>query len=342
MNKILTVIVPTYNMEKYLRKCLNSLIIENNEVFDKLEVLVINDGSKDSSSVIAHEYETKFPNVFRVIDKENGNYGSCINRGLKEMKGTFVKVLDADDYFDTNCLEKYLVYLQNADADLVLTDYNVVDTDGKRKSHIRYSLRPNDKYSFADICGLKCILGLAMHGVTYKSDIFSKIDYTQSEGISYTDQEWIFTPMSQVKTVLYYPVTLYQYLVGREGQTMDPIVLLKSIEHTEKGILKMLDDLSLMKGNVKLDYFYSIILKRIKYIYSNYLISSPRLDTNHLIEFDQMIKQKSLDVYNLSDKICYKQRLPIKFVKLWRENNYNSEIMSLKLLRRLHKFFTGI
>lgn len=87
-------------MEKYLRRCLDSLIIDEDGM-KQLEVLVINDGSKDSSSQIAHEYQDKYPDTFRVIDKENGNYGSCINRGLKEATGKYVKVLDADDWFDT-------------------------------------------------------------------------------------------------------------------------------------------------------------------------------------------------------------------------------------------------
>ena len=77
-NKILTVIVPSYNMEAYLPKCLGSLIIDDKELLRKLEVIVVNDGSKDRTSEIAHKFETKYPGVFRVIDKKNGHYGSCI------------------------------------------------------------------------------------------------------------------------------------------------------------------------------------------------------------------------------------------------------------------------
>ena len=109
MEKLLTLIIPTYNMEKYLRTCLGSLII--GEWQELLEVLVINDGSKDSSSAIAHEYANKHPESFHVIDKENGNYGSCVNRGLKEATGKYVKVLDADDSFDTANFENYLCFL---------------------------------------------------------------------------------------------------------------------------------------------------------------------------------------------------------------------------------------
>lgn len=83
-------------MEKYLRRCLNSLIIDE-EGMKQLEVLVINDGSKDSSSQIAHEYQNKYPDTYRVIDKENGNYGSCVNKGIVKATGKYFKILDADD-----------------------------------------------------------------------------------------------------------------------------------------------------------------------------------------------------------------------------------------------------
>ena len=101
MNKLLSIIIPTYNMEKYLHKCLDSLVVSDENMV-RLEVLVINDGSKDTSSQIAHEYEDKYSKTIRVVDKDNGNYGSCINRGLKEATGKYVKVLDADDYLDTD------------------------------------------------------------------------------------------------------------------------------------------------------------------------------------------------------------------------------------------------
>ena len=133
MQKLLTIIVPTYNMQDYLRHCLDSLIVSN-EWLDLLEVLVINDGSKDKSSEIGHEFEMLYPNTFVVIDKENGNYGSCINQGLEIATGKYVKVLDADDSFDTANFEDYLRYLGSVDVDMVLTPYTIVDeTDSEQR-----------------------------------------------------------------------------------------------------------------------------------------------------------------------------------------------------------------
>ena len=112
-NKILTIIVPSYNMEAYLPKCLGSLIIDDKDLLQKLEVIVVNDGSKDRTSEIAHEFEANYPGVFRVIDKKNGHYGSCINAGLAIATGFYVKVLDADDWFVTGHFQNFLRFIDN-------------------------------------------------------------------------------------------------------------------------------------------------------------------------------------------------------------------------------------
>lgn len=166
MNKILTIIIPTYNMEKYLRQCLDSLLCDAMEM---LEVIVINDGSKDSSSAIAHEYEANYPGMFRVIDKKNGNYGSCINRGLKEVTGKYVKVLDADDMFERSLLDKFLNLLKTVDADVVVNDFNTYrEGDGKRLNS--YSL-PNDHLlPITEIFATKSFV--PMHSITYRCSIF--------------------------------------------------------------------------------------------------------------------------------------------------------------------------
>lgn len=113
MEKLLTLIIPTYNMEKLLDRCLSSLVVKDNSLFQQVEVLVVIDGSKDRSSEIAHRYQERYPTVFRVIDKENGNYGSCVNRGLKEATGKYIKILDADDYFNTEAFTQYLATIKN-------------------------------------------------------------------------------------------------------------------------------------------------------------------------------------------------------------------------------------
>lgn len=317
MEKILSLIIPTYNMEKYLNKCLDSLIVDN---MDLVEVLVINDGSKDRSSEIAHEYEKKYPNTFRVIDKENGNYGSCINRGLKEATGKYIKVLDADDYFDTSTFQEYINFLRENDADLVLTDFCVVNELYKFQKKITFSLLRNESFTFDEYIK-KYPFGVQMHAVTYRVKNLRKIDYVQTEGISYTDQEWIHYPMTTVKTILYLPLTLYQYLMGREGQTADINIVKKNIGQQETCLYSMIRSLDNINNGIYYDYLMNRVLHTMSFIYSSYLFKFKDLDIKELLEFDNNINREYSLVYAISNNIVFSKLLPVKYVKVWRENN---------------------
>lgn len=224
--KILSIIVPSYNMEAYLPKCLGSLVIDDRELFEKLDVIVVNDGSKDRTSGIAHEFEAKYPGVFRVIDKVNGQYGSCINAALKIATGTFVKILDADDWFDTEEFGRFLWRICQLEKehpsryDLIISLFDTVDPDG---NIIRKNRWPYDNQCELKFSDLKSQFGkIYLYHVAYRLKNLKAIEYRQTEGIYYTDMEWITIPMSTVGNVYFTPFVVYKYLVGREGQSVNP------------------------------------------------------------------------------------------------------------------------
>ena len=228
MDKILTIIVPAYNMEKYLDRCLSSLIV--GEVFmPQFEVLVINDGAKDRTSEIAHSYEQKYPQTFRVIDKENGNYGSCINRGLKEASGTFIKVLDADDQYNTSDLEAFIVFLYavSPETDCILNGVRYIDDEGNIIGEKYYSGEPS--VIEANDLSADSIKSLSIHALTYKRSIFDNHYYRQTEGISYTDLEWSFYPLQWLRCVSIFPSIIYIYTAQRDGQTVAPTTHCKNM-----------------------------------------------------------------------------------------------------------------
>lgn len=221
MNKLLTIVIPTYNMEKYLKRCLDSLILKEEQLFDTLEVLVVNDGSLDLSSVIAHEYQDKYPNVFRVIDKENGNYGSCVNRGILDSKGKYFRILDADDWYNSDALEKLLSELGNLESDVVFTMHQVCYSNGKVNTKIVKTM-PDGLCSFEDYDFItsKNTSLLSMHSITYRTDFLHASGLRQQEGISYTDIEYCYFPLTCAKTFSYVDTCLYNYYIGRDGQTV--------------------------------------------------------------------------------------------------------------------------
>ena len=115
--------IPSYNVERFLEKCLDSMC----GVDERLEVVVVNDGSKDSTSQIAHAYAERYPDQVKVIDKENGGHGSGINAGLDAAEGRYYKVVDADDWITTENLTPILDVLEEIEADAVIMGYKTVN-----------------------------------------------------------------------------------------------------------------------------------------------------------------------------------------------------------------------
>ena len=131
MDKILTISVAAYNSEGWLTRCLDSFVID--EVMDKLEVIIVNDGSTDGTHDIASEYCSRYPDVFRLIDKKNSGHGSTINTSLKAATGKYYKLVDSDDWVEKAGLIKLVHALEKTDADLVLNPFYEVETDLVRK-----------------------------------------------------------------------------------------------------------------------------------------------------------------------------------------------------------------
>lgn len=336
MEKILSIIIPTYNMEKYLHKTLSSLLIGKNE--DMLDVMVINDGSKDSSLAIAREFEEKYPETFRAIDKPNGNYGSCINRGLKEAKGKYIKVLDADDSYDTKSLATLVECLASLDVDLCLTDYIIVDEEGKQTgSHIRRNL-PKEKIIEGDELFNLCLGDIIeMHEIVYRTENLRRIGYTQTEGIAYTDQEWIFLPMTTVRTAYYLPISVYKYLVGRQGQSTDIERAARLQIQGDKTLFVQMDSFSKCKdlSPSLREYLIAHLSQNIKFTYRTYLITAYKaLQEDALKEIDKRIKECDNELYEKSASVKVHPRIPLYFVRDWRKANGNVTL-SIRLYRSI-------
>lgn len=340
MEKVISIIIPTCNMEKYLRKCLDSLIVSD-KCMERLEVLVINDGSKDSSSVIGHEYESKYPQTFRVIDKENGNYGSCVNRGLKDAKGKYVKILDADDSFDNTTFDNFIMYLHNIDSDLVISDFCIVDENGVPSKVQKYSL-PKDGVFSLNALPNKESIWLWHHAVTYKLNNLKSINYKQLEGISYTDEEWVFKPMVTVHTVSYFSHILYYYLRGREGQTYDPSVIKKQFGQmieVKKSIFSFSESWNNKISDKGIISYVDFREKSyLMNLYQKHLIEFDTKESLDLcVDFDKWLKEISPRLYGISDKIVFDNRTNFKYVRRWRKDSYNQNDIVLRGYRYLFK-----
>jgi len=334
MEKILSLVIPTYNMEKYLDKCLTSLIMPKN--MDDLEVLIVNDGSKDHSLEIAYRYSEKYPNTFIVIDKENGNYGSCINSGLKKATGRYFKVLDADDTFNTENLSDFIEFLRNLHVDLIMSDLVINDIQKGTIHHITYNLPVSVPFSFDDF-EKRNVPYMWMHAVTHLTEKMRRIGYHQQEGISYTDKEFVFYPMAVSQTVAYFPKIIYEYTTGREGQTIDENVWIKNYWMEVKAVKKLLEIYVVHKENVSESgrHFMEVQSKLyIGSIYRHYIQMARRqLPIGELIEFDKWLEISAPGLYHCVD--LEEETAHFYYISEWRK--YKANMRGYLVHRFMHR-----
>lgn len=322
MKKLLSIIIPTYNMEALLDQCLTSLILPDKEKRSKLDVIVVIDCATDRSSEIAHGYESRYPETFRVLDKKNGNYGSCVNAALPLARiggGKYVRILDADDSYYTENLSDYLDLLERVDADLILSPCYVVNAEGTVTEKRTFSLPTDKEFLISDI-PLSAYIG--MHSIAYRSSIFEEFDYHQTEGISYTDAEWAVAPMQRVRTVRYFDRPVYRYLVGRDGQTMDHLTILRKLGDEEQSLFAQLKTLdTVAQDNMARPWMQHMTDDRVLRLYGIGLSRHASIDLN---EFDEKLKREHPDEYKRASNFT----LPVFM--------FNLQMHPARMWRRVH------
>lgn len=293
MKKVLTVVIPTYNMEKYLENCLNSFIFDEKE--EGLEVLIVNDGSKDNSINIAKEYEKKYPNIFKIVDKENGGHGSTINAGLKVATGKYFKVVDADDWVETNQFKLLFEELKKLDADCVVCNYYHVFEQSNKKKFINclmsdYNMvtpiKSTDKFKFY------------MAATTFKTEIIK--DVVIDEKCFYVDVEYNELCTSRCKTFINLDLNVYRYRIGRAGQSVSIAGFYKHREDHYRVIKTLLNNIS----NNSAELIILGCCDTIMHHYSNYIsiYSIDKATRKELIEFDNFLKNYP-DLYKRTNEI---------------------------------------
>ncbi|WP_368489592.1 glycosyltransferase family 2 protein [Clostridium sp. BJN0013] len=242
--KVLTVVIPCYNSADYMDRAIESLLIGNED----LEVLIVDDGSSDNTSIIADEYEEKYPNIIRAIHKENGGHGDAINTGLRYSKGIYFKVLDSDDWFDKNSLKKVLDILKNMinnskPLDMLIANYVYENINMHKSKSINYKgAMPEEKiFTWDDLGHLKNSQNILMHSVIYLTEILKKCNLELPKHTFYVDNIFVYKPLPYVKTIYYVNVDLYRYFIGREDQSVNEKVMIKRIDQQIK-VTKMIID----------------------------------------------------------------------------------------------------
>jgi glycosyltransferase involved in cell wall biosynthesis len=261
--KALTIVVPVYNTEKYLARCLDSILFK--DVLDNIEVICVNDGSSDSSLSILRNYEKRYPKSVVVIDKENGGHGSTINAALKIARGKYFKVLDSDDWFNPIDFEILVNKLGKLDADLVITNYRQDNiTTGESTFFSWRDLTPNKLYKFDEI-DLNSLQGdyFIMQESFWLTKILKDSNLKLLEKTFYVDMQFNTIPIEKFQTFVFLDLDIYRYFIGRKDQSVDLRSFVKNKKQHEEVMLSLLN---------------------------NYVRERPKLSTNKEAYFRMIIK----------------------------------------------------
>lgn len=219
MEKLLTVVMPSYNAAGYLPETVPTILASRH--LDQIELLIVNDGSKDETSTIGHQFAADYPQVVRVIDKENGGHGSTVNAGIEAARGKYFKVVDADDWVDTQAFDALLDYLAGVDDDLVVSPYTKVFMDSQTQvvQNDFTGLKAKQTYSFDQVLEVTQRV-VSMHSMTIKSSILKEYQIRLSEKMFYVDMQYVIYPMPYITSVSLFDESVYEYRLGNENQSV--------------------------------------------------------------------------------------------------------------------------
>ena len=322
--KILTVLIPMYNTEKYIKRCLDSLLVT--EVFDDIEIIIVNDGGKDKSLKIAQLYEKEFPQAVKLIDKENGGHGSTINVGINNATGKYFRVLDSDDWFNAIDFIKFVKRLGKESADLVVTDYCKEHNYNSKSEYFEYkNLKDGYQYKF-DETDLKILNGeyFVMATSTYKTEILRKSGLKLLENTFYVDMQYNVVPITAVQTFVYYHLDIYRYFIGRKEQSMNMDNFVRNQNDHKKMIKWLIEYYTSISGKLspnKREYIEMILTYTLNTHYSIYC----EYDKNHkrayteILDFDKYLLQTNKALYerlNCMAYVRYNRKTKFKFVRI--------------------------
>ena len=232
--KILSVSVASYNLGEMILENLTSFC--NSEARDKIEVIVTDDGSHDDTPDIVEKYAALYPDTVKLIRKENEGPGSTVNCGIANATGKYFRMVDGDDWVKTENIADFIAFLENTDADLVVSDYEVYDNSEKKVIGVETTALPARELLFFE--EMFPHVPYQMHALTYKTAIFKAAETL--DNCFYTDTEYTLFPIPAVKTLAYFDKTVYMYRVAQATQSVNPASMRKNLPQHHRVLLRLL------------------------------------------------------------------------------------------------------
>lgn len=301
MEKILSISVAAYNLGSMIEDNINSFC--NSNVSDYIELIITDDGSKDDTVKIVEEYSLKYPNVIKLIKKENEGPGSTVNSGIKNATGKYFKMVDGDDWVDSKNLEGFVEFLKTIDVDMVFSDYSIFDNQNKTIiENITFDLKAKEALSFED-CYKAC--PCQMHAIAFKTSIL-KDNNIRLDNCFYTDVEYVLYPIKYVNTVAYYDSIIYIYRVAQSGQSVSIPSMKRNVAQHEMVLNNLLEYYTNNVNsftNSQKEYIANRIGSMVDVQLGTYLYFDPSKEYKNKIKiFINNIKNEYKDIYKYFKK----------------------------------------
>ena len=317
-----SVIVPVYNVESYLDKCLNTLV---KQTLQEIEIIIVNDGSKDNSEKIIEKYLKKYPEKIKYIKKANGGLSSARNEGLKYASGEYIGFVDSDDYVSLNTFNLMYKKAKEKNFDLVVCNLNYVyETKTKMVSAgLDKDLENEDEVK-------KNIVFLypAVWNKLYKKEILDSLKF--KEGIWYEDVEFNFRVYPRVKSIGYVDKPLIQY-VQRESSISKTIDkrLFNYIDNFN-GLIRYYQD-----NNLYNKYYFELEYSYVRYLYATFIKQLSYTNDKEL--FKEGVKEAIKNVqehFPNYKKNIYLKKFGLKNIYLKTFNKKTASLLNFKNRRK--------
>lgn len=231
--KYISFAIPSYNSEDYISRAIESILPGGEDV----EIIIVNDGSKDGTLKIAKEYKEKYPDIIKVVDKENGGHGDAVNFGLANATGKYFKVVDSDDWVNEEALLLILSFLKelerdDKEIDMLVSNYVYEKVGAAHKKCIHYrNVLPQDKiFTWDEIGRFHLDQYILMHSVIYRTSMIKLSQMTLPKHTFYVDNIYVYYPLPHVRKIYYMDVDFYRYFIGREDQSVNEKVMISRVD----------------------------------------------------------------------------------------------------------------
>ena len=235
-HKVLSFGIPSYNAAKDMDHCISS-IFEGSKYASDIEIIIVNDGSKDETAEKAEEWVSRYPGIVRAVHQVNGGHGIAVRAGLREANGTYYKVVDSDDWLDAQALSTMLTILRGFEerdqrVDLFISNYVYEKVHEGTHTAINYRMAlPRKKvFTWDQIGRFRPDQNLLMHSLCYRTDVLRSHELPLPPHTFYVDNIYAYVPLPNCETLYYADIDLYRYFIGREGQSVNEEIMVGRLD----------------------------------------------------------------------------------------------------------------